>query len=146
MAVEGLFPNKDEVEPMKYDIHLKYPKLGAMLEYILSQQPNLLESSQMREQKLIFPSEIYVAMIKFLLKCFEADVEQSDLIERSPEFYSSVETMCLLLEHAMATDGSNELHATASKALLNIGSCLPKVIFQRTRLHLTHDGWLTECS
>ena len=35
--------------------------------------------------------------------------------------------MCLLLEHAMAFEGSVELHANACKALITIGSCLPEV-------------------
>lgn len=98
-----------------------------MLDYILKQQPKLLDSYEMREQKLLFPSKMYVAMIKFLLKCFESELVQNNSLGRSSEFLSSVERMCLLLEHAMAFEGSVELHSTTSKALVTIGSYLPEV-------------------
>ncbi|MBA0857059.1 hypothetical protein Goshw_006858 [Gossypium schwendimanii] len=99
-----------------------------MLDYILKQQPKLLDSYEMREQKLLFPSKMYVAMIKFLLKCFESELVQNSSLGRSSEFLSSVERMCLLLEHAMAFEGSVELHSTTSKALVTIGSYLPEMV------------------
>ncbi|OMP08278.1 Armadillo-like helical [Corchorus olitorius] len=105
----------------------RYPNLGDMLEYILKQHPTLLDSYEMREQKLLFPSKTYVAMIKFLLKCFESELAQNNSLGRSSEFLSSVERLCLLLEHAMAFEGSAELHSTASKALVTIGSYLPEI-------------------
>ncbi|KAJ9146595.1 hypothetical protein P3X46_028837 [Hevea brasiliensis] len=128
MALEGLFPVKDKGRSTDQNLDLKYPKLGNMLDYILKQQPKLLDSSEIREQKLIFPSKVYVAMMKFLLKCFESELEQSNSLERSSEFLSSVETMCLLLEHAMAYEGTAELHSTSSKALITIASYLPEMI------------------
>ncbi|KAJ6299313.1 hypothetical protein OIU76_020311 [Salix suchowensis] len=128
MAHEGLFLDKDMGRSRRQNTDFKYPKLGEMLEYIVKQQPKLLESSEMREQKLLFSSKMYVAMINFLLKCFESEMEQNNSLGRSTEFLSSVETMCLLLEHAMAYEGSVELHATASKALITIGSYLPEMI------------------
>ncbi|KAL9404798.1 hypothetical protein Peur_001770 [Populus x canadensis] len=128
MALEGLFLDKDMGQSRRQNIDFKYPKLGEMLDYIVKQQPKLLESSEMREQKLLFSSKMYVAMIKFLLKCFESELDQNNSLGRSTEFLSSVETMCLLLEHAMAYEGSVELHATASKALITIGSYLPEMI------------------
>lgn len=129
MALEGLFPVKDEGRIISQNLDIKYPKLGSMLEYILKQQPKFIDSTEMRDQKLLFPSKMYVAMIKFLLKCFELELEQNKALEKSLEFVSSVETLCLLLEHAMAIEGSSELHATASKALITIGSHLPEVGF-----------------
>lgn len=131
MALDGLFPLRDEGQTINSDLHLDYPKLGAMLDYILSQQPKLLESTEMRGQKLEFPSETYIAMIKFLLKCFETEMDQNGSRKASSEFKSSVQTMCLLLEHAMAITGSAELHATSSKALLSVGSHMPDVGYQR---------------
>ncbi|CAK7330671.1 unnamed protein product [Dovyalis caffra] len=128
MAIEGLFLDKDGGQSNRQNIDLKYPKLGEMLDYILKRQPKLLETSETREQKLVFPSTMYVAMIKFLLKCFESELDQNNSLGRSTEFLSSVETMCLLLEHAMTYEGSVELHATASKALITIGSYLPEMI------------------
>jgi proteasome component ECM29 len=127
MALEGLFLDKDMGRSRRQNIDFIYPKLGEMLDYIVKQQPKLLESSEMREQKLLFSSKMYVAMINFLLKCFESELDQNNSLGRSTEFLSSVETMCLLLEHAMAYEGSVELHATASKALITIGSYLPEV-------------------
>ncbi|KAH9790309.1 hypothetical protein KPL71_003360 [Citrus sinensis] len=128
MALEGLFPVKDEGRLISQNPDIIYPKLGSMLEYILKQQPKFVDSTEMREHKLLFPSNMYVAMIKFLLKCFELELEQNKDLEKSLEFVSSVETLCLLLEHAMATEGSVELHATASKTLITIASHLPEMI------------------
>lgn len=128
MALEGLFPVKDEGQLNSQNPDIRYPKLGSMLEYVLKQQPGFVDSTEMREQKLLFPSNMYVAMIKFLLKCFELELEQNKDLEKSLEFVSSVETLCLLLEHTMAIEGSVELHATASKTLITIGSHLPEMI------------------
>ena len=127
MALEGLFLGKDVGRIISQNLDHRYPKLGDMLEYILKQQPRLLDSYEMREQKLLFPSKMYVAMIKFLLKCFESELVQNNSLGRSSEFLASVERMCLLLEHAMAFEGSVELHSTTSKALVTIGSYLPEV-------------------
>ncbi|XP_024030403.1 proteasome-associated protein ECM29 homolog [Morus notabilis] len=128
MALEGLFLLKDDGLSMNGKSDLQYPKLGVMLDYILGQQPKLLDSTEMRGQRLLFPSKTYVVMIKFLLKCFQSEFEQSKSIEGLPVFQSAVENMCLLLEHAMAFEGSVELHANASKALIVIGSCIPEMI------------------
>lgn len=128
MALEGLFLGKDVGRIISQNLDHRYPKLGDMLEYILKQEPRLLDSYEMREQKLLFPSKMYVAMIKFLLKCFETELVQNNSLGRSSEFLSSVERMCLLLEHAVAFEGSAELHSTTSKALVTIGSYLPEMV------------------
>uniref|UniRef100_A0A2P2M9G4 Proteasome-associated protein ECM29 homolog isoform X1 n=1 Tax=Rhizophora mucronata TaxID=61149 RepID=A0A2P2M9G4_RHIMU len=129
MALEGLFPVKDEVRSTGQNhMPLKYPKFAEMLHFILNQEPKLLDSSYMRGQKLLFPSAVYVAMIRFLLKCFEAELEENNSVGASSEFLSSVAKMCSLLEHAMSFEGSVELHATASKTLITIGSYLPEMI------------------
>ncbi|MBA0615463.1 hypothetical protein Godav_015598, partial [Gossypium davidsonii] len=128
IALEGLFLGKDAGQIISQNLDHRYPKLGEMLDYILKQQPKLLDSYEMREQKLLFPSKMYVAMIKFLLKCFESELVQNSSLGRSSEFLSSVERMCLLLEHAMAFEGSVELHSTTSKALVTIGSYLPEMV------------------
>lgn len=128
MALEGLFPVNDQEQTMSKSADLKYPRMADILDYILKQQPNLLDSAKIREEKLLFPSQMYVPMIRFLLKCFEADVEQSSSVERTSEYWSSLENMCLLLEHAMAFEGSVELHSSASKALITVGSCFREVI------------------
>ncbi|THF95571.1 hypothetical protein TEA_019008 [Camellia sinensis var. sinensis] len=127
MAPEGLFPGEGQRGAVGDYNNLKYPKLEDMLDYILKQQPALLEATEMREAKLLFPSKTYVAMIKFLLKCFEADAEQYRTVERILEYWPSVENMCLLLEHAMAYEGSVELHSNASKALITIGTYFQEV-------------------
>ncbi|XP_050283087.1 uncharacterized protein LOC126723567 [Quercus robur] len=139
MALEGLFPDKDEGRIMTQSLDLRYPKLGVMLDYILKQQPKLLESNETREHKLLFPSKTYVAMIKFLLKCFESELELNNSLEGSSEFQSSVEAMCLLLEHAISFEGSVELHANASKALIDIACHFPKMIASHYALKLS---WL----
>lgn len=139
MALEGLFPVKDEGRIITQSLDLRYPKLGVMLDYILKQQPKLLESNETREHKLLFPPKTYVAMIKFLLKCFESELELNNSLEGSSEFQSSVEAMCLLLEHAMSFEGSVELHANASKALIDIACHFPKMIASHYALKLS---WL----
>ncbi|KAL2510922.1 ARM repeat superfamily protein [Abeliophyllum distichum] len=130
MALEGLFPGEDQRKTLAKSITTKYPKLADMLGYILEQQPAVSDFSQMGDVKLLFPSKTYEAMIKFLLKCFEADVRQTNLEEDS-EFSHWVERLCLLLEHAMAYEGSVELHASASKALIAVGSHFPQMIASR---------------
>ncbi|XP_028798613.1 proteasome adapter and scaffold protein ECM29 [Neltuma alba] len=122
IALEGLRLLKDDGQISG----IQHPKLGSMLDYIIKQQPKLLGSGQMREQSLLFPSSSYVAMIKFLLKCFELELDQNNTL--SSEFLSSVEKFCLLLEHSMANEGSVELHVNASKALLIIGSHMPEMV------------------
>ncbi|KAI3523966.1 hypothetical protein L1887_02516 [Cichorium endivia] len=125
MALEGLFLGKDQRKSTNETLNLKYPKLTDMLDYIIKQQPQLLKSSEIREERLLFPSQTYVAAIRFLLQCFEADVDQKIVTE------TTVGNMCLLLEHAMAYEGSVELHATASKALIEIGSHFPEMLAAR---------------
>ncbi|XAR59596.1 hypothetical protein NMG60_11015485 [Bertholletia excelsa] len=141
MALEGLFPGKNQREGVDGYTDLKYPKLGDMLDYIFKQQPALLDLAEMRETKLIFPSKTFLTMIKFLLKCFGADVEQSRIEEITPEFRSSVEKMCLLLEHAMAHEGSVELHSNASMALVTIGSHFPEMVSLRYAVKIS---WLRQ--
>ncbi|XP_056162562.1 uncharacterized protein LOC130136561 [Syzygium oleosum] len=128
MALVGLFPGNDNGQPTHHDTSLKYPKLGDMLTYILKQRPELLESIETGEQQLLFPLETYAAMIKFLLKCFESEKLLSETDGGPSEFPSSVKTMCLLLDHTMVFEGSVELHACASRALVAIGLHTPQVI------------------
>nr|XP_010922049.1 proteasome adapter and scaffold protein ECM29 isoform X3 [Elaeis guineensis] len=131
MALEGLYLMKDQGQTFGTGADLKYPELKKMLDYICSQQPQLLHSTELREEKLVFPSNTYVAMIKFLMKCFEADVSIYNSDVGAEISCSPVITMCLLLEHAMAFEGSAELHGTALKALVEIGSHLPQLVASR---------------
>lgn len=137
MALEGLCLLKIESQ----SDGLKYPKLGMLLDYILRQQPKLLESTEIRNQDLLFPSNTYVAMIKFLMKCFESELEKDKSLEGSSEFQTSVRTFCLLLEHSMSFEGSVELHVTASKSLLIIGSHMPEVVASHYALKVS---WLKQ--
>uniref|UniRef100_A0A5B7B1H9 Proteasome-associated protein ECM29 n=1 Tax=Davidia involucrata TaxID=16924 RepID=A0A5B7B1H9_DAVIN len=140
MALEGLFPGKDQRRTISENFNLNYPKLGDMLDYILKQEPALLDPTEIRETKLFFPSKTYVAMIKFLLMCFEADVEKNLSVERT-ELWPSVEKMCLLLEHGMAYEGSVELHANASMALITIGAQIPEMLASRYAVKIS---WLKQ--
>ncbi|KAI4386203.1 hypothetical protein MLD38_004156 [Melastoma candidum] len=128
MAIEGLFPWKEDEQPVDHDISLKFPKLRDMLDYILKQQP-MLESTELREQKLLFPSEVYVFIIKFLLKCFESDREENETSGLSSEFMYAMEKLFVLLEHTMVVEGSTALQGCASTALLAIASRTPRVGF-----------------
>lgn len=126
MALSGLFPMTDEGQTSSKYNYREYPKLKDMLDYICKQQPKFLDSTEIREEKLLFPSKMFVAMINFLLKSFEADVKQN-ASEGAFGLQSSVVTMCLLLEHAMAFEGSAELHTTAAKGIIAIGTHFPEV-------------------
>ncbi|KAK9123336.1 hypothetical protein Sjap_012938 [Stephania japonica] len=131
MALDGLFPMKEDWRMVKRKIGLKYPKFGDMLDYICKQQPKLLDSAVEGEGKVLFPSKTYVAMIRFLLNILELQFEKDESTSKPSEFEKSVQTMCLLLEHAMAFEGSVELHATASKALISISSHMPENMASR---------------
>ena len=126
MALEGLFPGEDQRKTLSTELSIQYPKLVDMLDYILEQQPALTDSAGLGQSKLIFHSATFVAMIKFLLKCFESDVKQKTILEDS-KFVYSVDKLCSLLEHAMAYEGSIELHADASKALITVATHVPQV-------------------
>ncbi|CAN4119744.1 unnamed protein product [Withania somnifera] len=130
IALEGLFPDEDQRKTVSKSLNLKYPKLSDMLDYIIQQQPAVLDSASVGGSKLLFPSKSYVAMIKFLLRCFEADMKQNNLVEDA-HFSAAVEKLCLLLEHAMAYEGSVDLHANSSKTLISVGSHMPQVIASR---------------
>uniref|UniRef100_A0A1J3GWL5 Proteasome-associated protein ECM29-like protein n=1 Tax=Noccaea caerulescens TaxID=107243 RepID=A0A1J3GWL5_NOCCA len=127
LALEGLYLKEEGRSVVSNHDH-RYPKFVDMLEYILKQQPKLLDSTEMRGQKLLFPSQVYLVMIKFLVRCFELDMEESNTQAVGTEFLNSAQKMCLLLEHSLAFEGSAELHASASRALVSIGSYLPEMV------------------
>lgn len=128
MALEGLILGKDQRRTIGDNPSLKYPKVGNMLDYIVKQQPALLESTEVRGSALLFPSKTYVVMIQFLLKCFKAGLDESNALDKIPNDRIPLENLFLLLEHAMAYEGSAELHASASKAMIDVGAHFPKVV------------------
>nr|GMD14620.1 proteasome-associated protein ECM29 homolog isoform X1 [Ipomoea batatas] len=130
IALEGLCLDEDQRKAVSQNSNLHYPKLSDMLNYIIAQHPAVLHSTSVGETTLLFPSKSYIAMIKFLLKCFVAEEKEYDLPEDF-EYPCSVDRFCLLLEHAMAYEGSVELHANASNALITIASSIPQVIATR---------------
>lgn len=141
MALEGLILGKDQRRTISENPSLKYPKVGDMLDYIVKQQPALLESTEMRGSALLFPSKTYVVMIQFLLKCFNAGLDESNTSDKMPSDRISVENMFLLLEHAMAYEGSAELHASASKAMIDVGAHFPEMVASRYALRIV---WLKQ--
>ncbi|KAL1555169.1 proteasome adapter and scaffold protein ECM29-like isoform X1 [Salvia divinorum] len=130
MALEGLFPGDKLRNSVSQSFSIEYPKLSDMLACILEQQPVILHSTTAGDTKLLFQSKTYVVMVKFLLKCFETEAAQPNLSDESG-FLNSVERLCLLLENAMTYEGSVELHASASKALITLGSRFPQMIASR---------------
>ncbi|XP_057801656.1 uncharacterized protein LOC131016878 isoform X2 [Salvia miltiorrhiza] len=130
MALEGLFPGEKLRNSVSQSISIEYPKLSDMLAYILEQQPAMSHSTGIGDTKLLFQSKTYVVMVKFLLKCFETEAAQPKLPKDSG-FLNSVERLCLLLENSMTYEGSVELHASASKALITLGSRFPQMIASR---------------
>lgn len=140
MALDGLFLAKGDLQTFSKMSQIKYPKVRDMLDYICQQQPKVLDSSKVREE-LLFPSKMYGAMIQFLMKAFEASIELRDSVGTKSEIQSSVDIMCLLLEHALAFEGSIELHATASKALISIAFYMPEVLASR---YANQISWLKQ--
>ncbi|KAH0466003.1 hypothetical protein IEQ34_006106 [Dendrobium chrysotoxum] len=129
MALEGLHLTKDQELLNSADDNANYPKLKDMLDYICLRQPKLLDSTEHREKGLLFPSKTYFAMVRFLLKCFKADCRICDSV--TDEFRATALTLCQVLEHGMAFDGSVELHAASMKALVEIGSHQKKLVASR---------------
>ena len=109
MALEGLFPMKEGNIP-------HYPSLYDMLNFIWKQQSGLAIQPRLGERDLLFKSKTYEAMTTFLLKCYKESTYKSSLDER----------MLLLLEHAMAVNGTVDLHVKASNGLLVVVAQSPK--------------------
>ncbi|XP_019082739.1 PREDICTED: proteasome-associated protein ECM29 homolog, partial [Camelina sativa] len=128
IALEGLFL-KEEGRTIVSNHDHKYPKFVEMLEYILKQQPKLIDSSEMRSQKLLFPSQVYLVMIKFLVKCFELEMEESNTQAVGTDFLDSAQKMCLwlrgLLSHTdlSTRESVSRLLGMASCALSDAESC-----------------------
>ncbi|BAT15897.1 Os12g0148400, partial [Oryza sativa Japonica Group] len=147
MALAGLNLLNDERQSSTMATDISYPDIAEMVNYIYSQQPQLLHCYEQRNGKLLFPTDTFLAMIKFLMKCFNthdgSDFLQEDLSN------STLAKMCVLLEHAMSYDGSSELHTLALKSLVDISSRQPKMVssfyvnrldWPRTLLHAdTHE-------
>ncbi|XP_047327429.1 proteasome adapter and scaffold protein ECM29 isoform X3 [Impatiens glandulifera] len=140
MALEGLFPGQNQDRAVGNQVDIKYPKVGDMLEFLSKQQPALLESSETGAPRLLFPSKMYTAMVSFLVKCFEEDVQKHLLEDKLAELWPSTEKLCLIVENAMGYEGSVELHSNAAKALISVGSYFPEIA-QRYSLKLS---WLKQ--
>lgn len=135
MALTGLNLLNDERQSSATAINFNYPDVAEMINYIYSQQPHLLHSEGQRDGKLLFPSRTFLAMIKFLMKCFEAS-DNPGLLQDDLS-HPPVAKMCVILEHAMSYEGSSELHALALKSLVDMSSHQPKVYVLCTLLKET---------
>ncbi|TVU50781.1 hypothetical protein EJB05_02171 [Eragrostis curvula] len=129
MALAGLNLLNDERQSSAGDIEFNYPDVAEMLNYICLQRPQLLHSDEQGNTKLLFPSNTFLAMIKFLMKCFEAS-DSSDLVQEDLS-HSPVARMCVILEHALSYEGSSELHALALKSLVDLSSREQKLVSSR---------------
>ncbi|TVU50759.1 hypothetical protein EJB05_02148, partial [Eragrostis curvula] len=129
MALAGLNLLNDERQSSAGDIEFNYPDVAEMLNYICLQRPQLLHSDEQGNTKLLFPSNTFLAMIKFLMKCFEAS-DSSDLVQEDLS-HSPVARMCVILEHALSYEGSSELHAMALKSLVDLSSREQKLVSSR---------------
>ncbi|XP_052136684.1 uncharacterized protein LOC127755086 [Oryza glaberrima] len=129
MALTGLNLLNDEKESSAIATDSNYPDIVDMVNYVYSQQPQLLHCDEQRNGKLLFPTKTFLAMIKFLMKCFQksdgSDFLQEDLSN------CPVSKLCVILEHAMSYEGSSELHALALKSLVDISSRQPKLVSSR---------------
>ncbi|KAL6906048.1 hypothetical protein ACP4OV_003649 [Aristida adscensionis] len=129
MALAGLNLLNDERQSSGGSIDFKYPDAAEMIDYICGQRPQLLNSDEQRNGKLLFPSKTFLAMIKFLMKCFQAS-DSSDFVQEDLA-HSPVAKMCVILEHAMSYEGSSELHALALKSLVDLSSREQKLVSLR---------------
>lgn len=124
MALAGLNLLNDGRQSSAGSVDFNYPDVREMINYICHQRPQLLDSDEQRNGRLIFPSKTFLSMIKFLMKCFESSASPDFVQDPS---HSPVEKMCVILEHAMSYEGSSELHALALKSLVDLSSREPKV-------------------
>ncbi|KAJ3681025.1 hypothetical protein LUZ60_015514 [Juncus effusus] len=133
MALEGLnLLSNEQTASLTKNNEPKYPNLKDILDFISTQNPELFQSREQNSGKLLFPSKTYLAMVKFLMKCFEANVtKENNENEMDIDIVSSVEKICVILEKAMVIDGSVELNSTALRALVDIGSHYPKLLASR---------------
>ncbi|TVT99496.1 hypothetical protein EJB05_55165 [Eragrostis curvula] len=129
MSLAGLNLLNDERQSSVGRIDFNYPDVAEMLDYICRQRPQLLHSDEQGNKRLLFPSSTFLAMIKFLMKCFEAS-DSSDLVQEDLS-HSPVARMCVILEHAMSYEGSSELHALALKSLVDLSSRELKLVSSR---------------
>lgn len=127
MASEGLFPGEVNGKSVSVDINLEYPNLSAMLHFIEGNNPLVRDTAQSGDTTLLLESSTYVVMIKFLMKCFEADAQQRHLVEDS-DFLDSVDKLLWLLEHAMDYQGSVKLHSDTTKAFITVAASVPQVV------------------
>lgn len=125
MALTGLNLLNDERQSSAVVTDSNYPDIAEMVNYIYSQQPQLLHCDEQRNGKLLFPTKTFLVMIKFLMKCFETSDGPDFLLKDLSN--CPVAKMCVILEHAMSYEGSSELHALALKSLVDISSRQPKV-------------------
>lgn len=113
------------------------------MEYICQQQPGVLLPAVSNE-KLLFAPKAYAAMITFIQTCYEQEISRDDspMVQKGKEpYFSSFHAFRMLLEHAMAFDGSVELHSVASNGLLALATHNPEV----SRLHYTvHAAYLEQ--
>nr|CAB3490849.1 unnamed protein product [Digitaria exilis] len=128
MALAGLNLLNDGRQSSTGSVDFNYPDVTEMINYICHQRPQLLDSDEQRNGKLIFPSKTFLSMIKFLMKCSESS-GSPDLVQDLS--HSHVEKMCVVLEHAMSYEGSSELHALALKSLVDLSSREPKLVSLR---------------
>ncbi|GJN13854.1 hypothetical protein PR202_gb00604 [Eleusine coracana subsp. coracana] len=126
MALAGLNLLNDERQSSAGRTDFSYPNATEMLNYICRQRPQLLHSEEQGNQKLLFPTKTFLAIIKFLMKCFEAS-DSLDVVQEDPS-HSPVARMCVILEHGMSYEGSSELHALALKSLVDLSSREQKLI------------------
>ena len=80
------------------------------------------------EQALLFPAPCFMAMLRFLHHCSDAehtlDASKAAGAEAPP---GTLHCWRMLLEHGLARDGTWALHATAAQGLLDLASSFPKV-------------------
>uniref|UniRef100_A0A0E0MJD0 Uncharacterized protein n=1 Tax=Oryza punctata TaxID=4537 RepID=A0A0E0MJD0_ORYPU len=129
MALTGLNLLNDERESSAIATDSNYPDIADMVNYVYSQQPQLLHCDEQRNGKLLFPTKTFLAMIKFLMKCFQKSDGSNFLQEDLSN--CPVAKLCVILEHAMSHEGSSELHALALKSLVDISSRQPKLVSTR---------------
>ncbi|XP_024544607.1 proteasome adapter and scaffold protein ECM29 [Selaginella moellendorffii] len=108
-----------------------YPPLKELMSFICEKQPGIMKPSVVGERNLLFPPKVYVAMVSYLMKCYELRTQEEE----------EIVSLRLLLEHGMAYEGVAELHALCSAGLLTLASEQPTKFAQ---LYAERIDWLKQ--
>eukprot|EP00850_Spirogloea_muscicola_P022547 SM000300S11722 [mRNA] locus=s300:8500:17154:- [translate_table: standard] len=104
----------------------KLPQLRFMMDCIFEQQPGLKDPVTSHDSVLLFPVPIYLILLRFTRKCFEAEQGVKKYVREGGMDVETRQMYRQLLEHAFATSGTAELQIEAAEGILALASLDPQ--------------------